>query len=115
MAETPKPEKKNRHAEWTRSKLERAAQDEFTVISQKTRDTSAYVNLLNTNDNLMYALRMNVGHRPGLTLDMLMVFMDRAEAIKQELNSLNEDLCKALGREYRPPRGFKPKKSQVVR
>lgn len=103
-----------RHANWKENKVAKAAQDDFNVISQKTRDSAELVNLLNFNDQLMYQLRMSAGLKGSrINLDTFQKFMDRSEEAKELLNTINAELCQALGRDYVPPRGFKhPLKKQ---
>lgn len=87
----------------------------WNVVKNKTPDTAEYVNLLNSNDDLIYRLRMhNFERSTTLTYDDLKVFIQRSNAIKDAINQLNIDLSKAVGREYRPPRGYsaKPEKQQ---
>lgn len=105
-----------RHANWKESKLAKAAQDDFNVISQKTRDSAELVNLLNFNDQLMFQLRMSAGLKSSrIKLDTFQKFMDRSEEAKELLNTINAELCQALGRDYVPPRGFKhPLKKQQL-
>lgn len=79
----------------------------WNVIKNKTPDTAEYVNLLNSNDDLIYRLRMTSFERnPNLSYDDLKEFLQRNNAIKEAINQLNIDLSKAVGREYRPPRGY---------
>lgn len=87
----------------------------WNVIKNKTPDTAEYVNLLNSNDDLIFRLRMhNFERSTTLTYDDLKEFIQRNNAIKDAINQLNIDLSKAVGREYRPPRGYtaKPAKTQ---
>lgn len=88
-------------------KMRLAQESTWNVISQKTTDTAEYVNLLNANDYLIYQLRMtNFERNPNLSYDDLREFMRRNNEIKELINLLNIDLSKALGRDYRPPRGY---------
>lgn len=87
----------------------------WNVIKNKTPDTAEYVNLLNSNDDLIFRLRMhNFERSTTLTYDDLKDFIQRNNGIKDAINQLNIDLSKAVGREYRPPRGYsaKPTKQQ---
>lgn len=88
-------------------KMRLAQESTWNVISQKTTDTAEYVNLLNANDYLIYQLRMtNFERNANLSYDDLREFMRRNNEIKESINQLNIDLSKALGRDYRPPRGY---------
>lgn len=87
----------------------------WNVIKNKTPDTAEYVNLLNSNDDLIFRLRMhNFERSTTLTYDDLKEYIRRNNAIKDAINQLNIDLSKAVGREYRPPRGYsaQPAKQQ---
>jgi len=100
--------RKEKYQNWVSSKLDRAAQDDFNVISQKTRDTSMFVNLLNSNDRLMYELRMAVdptGSR--VTMEVFADFMEKSKAAKEALNLINAQLAQLLHKKYTPPRGLK--------
>lgn len=96
-----------KHANWTSSKIEKAGQADYNVISQKTRDSAEFVNLINFNDQLMFQLRMNVGINPRVTSEAFNTFMSRSKEAKEMINTINAELCRTLGRDYRPPRGFK--------
>lgn len=96
-----------KHANWTSTKIEKAGQADYNVISQKTRDSAEFVNLINFNDQLMFQLRMNVGINPRVTSEVFNTFMSRSKEAKELINTINAELCRALGRDYRPPRGFK--------
>ena len=79
----------------------------WNVIKNKTPDTTEYINLLNSNDDLIFRLRMhNFERSTTLTYDDLKEFIQRNNAIKDAINQLNIDLSKAVGRDYRPPRGY---------
>lgn len=97
-----------KHKNWTSSKVERAGQDDYNVIQQKTKDTSATVNFLNIIDGLMYYIRMNEGV-PGSKVKegTLAKYTGRLAEQKNSLNQLAAEICKDTGREYRPPRGYK--------
>lgn len=97
-----------KHRNWTSSKVERAGQDDYNVIQQKTKDTSSTVNFLNIIDGLMYYLRMNEGVEGSkVKVGTVAKYTGRLTAIKGDLNLLAAEICKDTGREYRPPRGYK--------
>ena len=108
MALHDRPQKKKpaQASYWVPANSGQPDNNGFFKISRKTKDASTYVNLLNITDNLMYAVRMNVGILPQLNGDLFTHFLDRAEAIRQDLNKLNAELCQALNKDYHPPRGF---------
>ncbi len=99
--------KQQKHEIYMKNKIERAGQDDTTVISQKTRDTSQFTNLINVTDNLLFTTRMNVGI-PGskVTIEKFQQILNNVNDAKETINSMNAEMCKILGRDYRPPRGF---------
>ena len=62
--------------------------------------------MLNTHDNVLYQLRMNMGRNRNLTFDKAQEFIERSLRIKDEINLLNTEMCQLMNWEYRPPRGF---------
>lgn len=97
---------KERHALWTKSKIERAGQDDTNIISAKTKNLSDYVNLLNINDKLMSDCLLSFGSNPRVTFALLEDIKQRTIAAKEMINAANAALCHAMQWTYRPPRGF---------
>ncbi len=97
---------KNGGKSWQERKLEKVNRDDFDVISRKTRDQSDFIGMLNTLDNLLYQLRMNMGRSSSIQLDKAQDFLVRSQKIKDEINLLNAEMCEMMGWDYRPPRGF---------
>ncbi len=97
---------KNGGKSWQERKLEKVNRDDFDVISRKTRDQSDFIGMLNTLDNLLYQLRMNMGRSSNIQLDKAQDFLVRSQKIKDEINLLNAEMCEMIGWDYRPPRGF---------
>ncbi len=97
---------KNGGKSWQERKLEKVNRDDFDVISRKTRDQSDFIGMLNTLDNLLYQLRMNMGRSSNIQLDKAQEFLVRSQNIKDEINLLNAEMCAMIGWDYRPPRGF---------
>ena len=91
---------------WQERKLEKVNRDDIDVISRKTRDQSDFIGMLNTLDNVLYQLRMNMGRSSNIQLDKAQEFLTRSQKIKNEINLLNAEMCAMMGWEYRPPRGF---------
>ena len=91
---------------WQERKLEKVVRDDIDIISRKTRDQSDFINMLNTHDNVLYQLRMNMGRNRNLTFDKAQEFIERSLRIKEEINLLNAEMCQLMNWEYRPPRGF---------
>jgi len=97
---------KNGGKTWQERKMEKVTRDDFDVISRKTRDQSDFIGMLNTLDNLLYQLRMNMGRSSNIQLDKAQEFLVRSQKIKDEINLLNAEMCAMMGWDYRPPRGF---------
>ena len=91
---------------WQEWKLEKVVRDDIDIISRKTRDQSDFISMLNTHDNVLYQLRMNMGRNRNLTFDKAQEFIERSLRIKDEINLLNTEMCQLMNWEYRPPRGF---------
>jgi len=60
-------------------KLKLAQRDDMGIVSRRTLDSADFIHLF---------------------------VLTEAERIKEELNLLNAEMCKELGREYKPPYGF---------
>ena len=91
---------------WQERKLEKVVRDDIDIISRKTRDQSDFISMLNTHDNVLYQLRMNMGRNRNLTFDKAQEFIERSLRIKEEINLLNAEMCQLMNWDYRPPRGF---------
>ena len=78
----------------------------MVVISRKTMDQSDYIDMLNTLDNVLYQLRMNMWRNKNIKFEKAQEFIERRQKIKEEINLLNAEMCKEMGWDYRPPRGF---------
>lgn len=107
---TPQASKK---VDWQARKLENAKRDDTSVVFCRARDTGDFINILNSNDNLVYQMRMNMGRRESLTFEVVQSYIDRSRQIKEELNLMNAEMCQLLDYTYKPPRGFEhPLKKQ---
>ena len=91
---------------WQERKLEKVGRDDIDIISRKTRDQSDFISMLNTHDNVLYQLRMNMGRNRNLTFDKAQEFIERSQQIREEINLLNAEMCEVMGWDYTPPRGF---------
>lgn len=100
---TPPASKK---IDWQARKLENAKRDDTSVVFCRARDTGDFINILNSNDNLVYQMRMNMGRRESLTFEVVKSYIDRSRRIKEELNLMNAEMCQLLDYTYKPPRGF---------
>lgn len=91
---------------WQERKLEKVNREDIDVISRKTRDQSDFIGMLNTLDNVLYQLRMNMGRNKNIKFEKAQEFIERSQKIKEDINLLNAEMCKEMGWDYRPPRGF---------
>jgi len=98
---------KERHANWTKSKLERAALDGYNVIRQETKDVALLINLAGGHDNIMKYLRLNVGLNPKITMDKFNEIIRLSNEAKEKLNEVNALAYELAGKKYIPPRGMK--------
>ena len=91
---------------WQDRKLDKVTRDDIDIISRKTRDQSDFISMLNTHDNVLYQLRMNMGRNKNLTFDKAQEFIERSQQIREEINLLNAEMCQLMNWTYKPPRGF---------
>lgn len=91
---------------WQERKLEKVNRDDIDVISRKTMDQSDFIGMLNTLDNALYKLRMSMGRHMSIRFEKAQEFIERSQKIKEDINLLNAEMCKEMGWDYRPPRGF---------
>lgn len=91
---------------WQDRKLNKVIRDDIDVISRKTMDQSDFISMLNTHDNVLYKLRMNMGRDKNLTFDKAQEFIERSQQIREEINLLNAEMCQLMKWDYTPPRGF---------
>ena len=113
----PQLSPKQRHENWTQSKIERAGKDEYTVVSQKTRDVALFVNLANAHDNIMAYLRTNAGLTTRVSLEAFGKIIERSNQVKMLLDEVNAEAYKLAGRDYIRPRGIRDmlKESKAVK
>ena len=98
--------KKDFRQERLNRKLELAKRDDMDVISRRAAETNDFIRLLSANDYIINRLRNQLGRRNGVPVDQAVKFLERNEALRQEMNLLNAEMCQALGMQYRAPRGF---------
>lgn len=87
-------------------KLQLAQRQDMDVISRKAIDTSDFIRLIGTTDFLISLVRANMGRRGRIDAVKGMEYIARVERIKEELNLLNAEMCRELGKDYKPPYGF---------
>lgn len=99
-------DKKDYRQERMERKLELAKRDDMDVISRRAAETNDFIRLLSANDYIINRLRNQLGRPNGVPVDNAVKFLERNEELRQEMNKLNAEMCKALGMSYRAPRGF---------
>lgn len=99
-------EKKDYRQERLERKLELAKRDDMDVISRRAAETNDFIRLLSANDYIINRLRNQLGRPNGVPVDQAVKFLERNEELRQEMNTLNAEMCQALGMSYRAPRGF---------
>jgi len=87
-------------------KLELARREDMGIVSRRTLDSSDFIRLFSTTDFMLSLVRGNMGRKGKIDVARAAKFLAEAERIKEELNILNAEMCRELGREYRPPYGF---------
>ena len=87
-------------------KMELAQRDDMGIVSRKTLDSSDFIRLFGTMDFMLSLVRGNMGRKGKIEVSRAAQFLVEAERIKEELNLLNAEMCRELGREYKPPYGF---------
>ena len=95
-----------RHQNWVEDSVGKIKQGTHGVIQQKTRDTAETKNFINIIDSLMFNVRMNAGISRNIPAEALQGYIDRVRRAKEELNLVAAEMCRDMGRPYRPPRGY---------
>ena len=89
--------------EWTQNKIKKASDPDFNVISTKTNDVNELIPILNQLDFFTGKLRATF-NRVGITAVQLEGLLQRADRAKLELNDVNAEMARLMGKEYRVPR-----------
>ena len=87
-------------------KLKLAQRDDMGIVSRRTLDSTDFIRLFGTTDFMLSLVRPNMGRKGKIDLTKAARFLAEAERIKEELNLLNAEMCRELGRDYKPPYGF---------
>lgn len=87
-------------------RVELAQRDDAEVITRRAAETNDFIRLLSANDYIVNRLRNNLGRRNGVPAAAAITFLERNEQLRQEMNQLNAEMCKAMGIDYTPPRGY---------
>jgi hypothetical protein len=87
-------------------RVELAQRDDAEVITRRAAETNDFIRLLSANDYIVNRLRNNLGRRNGVPAAAAIAFLERNEQLRQEMNLLNAEMCKAMGIDYTPPRGY---------
>jgi hypothetical protein len=99
-------ERSEKQRERLERKMELAQRDDMGIVSRKTLDSSDFIRLFGTTDFMLSLVRGNMGRKGKIEVARAAQFLAEAERIKEELNLLNAEMCRELGREYKPPHGF---------
>jgi hypothetical protein len=99
-------ERSERQKERLERKMELAQRDDMGIVSRKTLDSSDFIRLFGTMDFMLSLVRGNMGRKGKIEMTRAAQFLVEAERIKEELNLINAEMCRELGREYKPPYGF---------
>ena len=92
---------------WLNRSIDNLKAGGYATIQQKTQDTADTRNFINIIDSLMDHVRRYAGIRgSGISSDDLKEYVGRIEKAKDDLNQLAAEMCRDLGRKYRPPRGY---------
>lgn len=98
--------REQKNQERKQRKLELAQRDDTGIVSRMASETNDAIYLLTQNDFIVSRVRGSFG-RPGkLSAQEALVFLERNEGLRQEMNILNVEMAKKLGISYRPPRGY---------
>jgi len=99
-------ERTERQRQQVERKLELARREDMGIVSRRTLDSSDFIRLFSTTDFMLSLVRGNMGRKGKIDVARAAKFLAEAERIKEELNILNAEMCRELGREYKPPYGF---------
>jgi hypothetical protein len=102
---SPEEREKKRQERLDR-KLERAQRDDMGVVSKKTLDSSDFIRLFGTTDYMLNLIRRNMGRKGQIDITKAARYLTEVERIKEELNTLNAEMCRELGADYTPPQGY---------
>jgi len=102
---SPEEREKKRQERLDR-KLERAQRDDMGVVSKKTLDSSDFIRLFGTTDYMLNLIRRNMGRKGQIDITRAARYLTEVERIKEELNTLNAEMCRELGADYTPPQGY---------
>lgn len=99
-------ERTERQREQLARKMELAQREDMGIVSRRTLDSSDFIRLLSATDFMLSLVRGNMGRKGKIQVARAAEFLAKAERIKEELNILNAEMCRELGRDYKPPHGF---------
>jgi hypothetical protein len=101
-----KENKKNIRQQRLERRVEMARRDDVEVVPKRAAETNDFIRLLTSNDFIINRLRQQLGRRNGVPVEQAVQFLERNETLRQEMNTLNAEICASMGMDYRPPRGF---------
>ena len=96
----------NHRQERMERRVEMAKRDDVEVVPKRAAETNDFIRLLTSNDFVINRLRQQLGRRNGVPVKQAVQFLERNETLRQEMNTLNAEICASMGMDYRPPRGF---------
>ena len=96
----------NHRQERMERRVEMAKRDDVEVVPKRAAETNDFIRLLTSNDFVINRLRQQLGRRNGVPVEQAVQFLERNETLRQEMNTLNAEICASMGMDYRPPRGF---------
>lgn len=99
-------ERTERQRQQLERKMELAQREDMGIVSRRTLDSSDFIRLLSATDFMLSLVRGNMGRKGKIEVARAAEFLAEAERIKEELNILNAEMCRELGRDYKPPHGF---------
>lgn len=99
-------ERTERQKQRLERKMELARREDMGIVSRRTLDSSDFIRLFGTTDFMLSLVRGNMGRKGKIDVVRAAKFLAEAERIKEELNLLNAEMCRELGRDYKPPHGF---------
>ena len=96
----------NNRQERMERRVEMAKRDDVEVVPKRAAETNDFIRLLTSNDFIINRLRQQLGRRSGVPVEQAVQFLERNETLRQEMNTLNAEICASMGVDSRPPRGF---------
>ena len=100
-------EREQKKLKWTNGKVDRAKQDDYNVIRQKTQDVALFVSLGNSHDNIMEYLRLNNCINPRINIHDYTKAVVYSNLVKAMLDRVNAFAYNLKGSSYSSPANVK--------